>query len=184
MTKERVLRDEERVFGERRFRMTLALADELPVDIRVSAAHCLAFDADLGVLLVRHVDRQWTIPGGRTEPGESAEETMRREAMEEAAAVVSDPVVIATERIDLLAGEPDPAFPPPPAHQVFFVARLVALGSLVPNPETIESRVFPIDEALTLPGWIDHNGALFGAACALAIRRAGTGRGDGRRDRA
>jgi 8-oxo-dGTP pyrophosphatase MutT (NUDIX family) len=174
MTEEPVLRELEQTFGERRFRMTLALADDLPADIRVSAAHCLAFDAEQRVLLVRHVDRQWTIPGGRTEAGESAEQTMHREAMEEAAAVVDDPVVIATERIDLLEGEPDPALPPPPVHQVFFVARVVSVARVTPNLETLESRVFAIDEARELPGWIDHNGALFEAACRVARTRWAT----------
>ena len=166
-----ILRDHERSFGERRFRLTLALADVLPPDVRVSAAHCLAFDGDHRVLLVRHVDRQWTIPGGRSEAGESAVQTMHREAMEEAAAVVDDPLIIATERLDLLEGEPDPAFPPPPVHQVFFVARLVSLASLVPNAETLESRLFPIHEARALPGWVDHNEALFDAACDVAKSR-------------
>jgi 8-oxo-dGTP pyrophosphatase MutT (NUDIX family) len=165
-----ILRDHERSFGERRFRLTLALADHLPPDVRVSAAHCIAFDGD-HVLLVRHVDRQWTIPGGRTEPGESAVQTMHREVLEEAAAVVEDPVIIATERIDLLEGEPDPAFPPPPVHQVFFVARVVSLAPLVTNLETFESRLFPIDDARALPGWIDHNAPLFDAACQLASLR-------------
>jgi 8-oxo-dGTP pyrophosphatase MutT (NUDIX family) len=165
-----ILRDHERSFGERRFRMTLALADELPVGARISAAHCLAFDGGR-VLLVRHVARQWTIPGGRTEGAESAEQTMHREVMEEAAAVVADPVIIATECIDLLEGEPDPAFPPPPVHQVFFVARVVSLARVTANAETYESRLFPIDEARVLPGWIDHNGPLFEAACELARRR-------------
>ena len=164
-----ILRDHEQTFGERRFRLTLALADALPSDIRVSAAHCLAFDAGQRLVLVRHVNRQWTIPGGRTEAGESAEQTMHREAMEEAAAVVADPMVIATERIELLDGEPDPQFPfPSPMHQVFFVARVVSLAPVTPNLETLESRLFPIDEARTLPGWIDHNGALFEAACDVA----------------
>jgi len=166
-----ILRDDERTFGNGRFRLTLALADTLPADVRVSAAHCIAFDDDHRILLVRHVDRKWTIPGGRTEGDESAEQTMRREVREEAAAVVDDPVLIATECIDLLEGEPDPAFPPPPVHQVFFVARVVSLAQVTPNAETLESRLFGIEEARVLPGWIDHNGALFDAACDLAKRR-------------
>jgi 8-oxo-dGTP pyrophosphatase MutT (NUDIX family) len=168
-----ILRDHERTIGEARFRLTLALADAVPTDVHVSAAHCLAFDAKRRVLLVRHVNRQWTIPGGRTEADESAEQTMHREVMEEAAAAVDDALVIATERIDLLEGDPDPAFPPPPVHQVFFVARLVWLGTVTPNAETIESRLFATDEARLLPGWIDHNEALFDAACKRAHARWG-----------
>jgi 8-oxo-dGTP pyrophosphatase MutT (NUDIX family) len=162
-----ILRDHEQSFGERRLRLTLALADALPADVRVSAAHCLAFDREHRVLLARHVDRAWTIPGGRTEPGESAEQTMRREVLEEAAAIVEDPCVVATERIELLAGEPDPRYPSP-MYQVFFIARVVSVGAVVANAETYESRLFPIDEARLLPGWIDHNTRLFDAASERA----------------
>lgn len=162
---DRVLRDDERTFGTRLFRVALSLTTELPSNESISACHCLGFDELGRFLLTRHVDRQWTIPGGHREPGESAEAAMRREALEEAAAIVSDPELIAVERIDLLDGTPDSRYPDP-AFQVFFITRVVELGVLVPNAECTESRMFEIHEARAKPGWIDHNGELFDAAVA------------------
>lgn len=166
----RVLRDEERQLGDRRFRLTLSATDELPPAGHISAVHCLGFDGEGRFLLARHVDRQWTIPGGHREPGESALEALRRETREEAAAEISDPVLVAVERIDLLDGKPDPRYPAP-AFQVFFAARVDRVDPLVPNAECTESRLFAIDEARALPGWMDHNKPLFDAAVSIAAAR-------------
>jgi 8-oxo-dGTP pyrophosphatase MutT (NUDIX family) len=170
VTVPRLLRDEERTFGSRRFRLALSLTDELPPVDSISACHCLGFDDDGRFLLARHVDRQWTIPGGHREPGESAEDALRREAIEEAAAVIADPELLAVERIDLLAGERDPRYTDP-AFQVFFLARVVELGVLLPNAECTESRLFDLADARVQPGWVDHNGDLFEAAVS---RRRGS----------
>jgi len=161
----RLLREGEVTFGPRRLSVALSLTTELPPNESISACHCLGFDESGRFLLARHVDRQWTIPGGHREPGESAEDALRREALEEAAAIVSYPELIAVQRIDLLDGIPDPRYTDP-AFQVFFVARVDELGVLVPNAECTESRMFEIDEARAQPGWIDHNGELFEAAVA------------------
>jgi hypothetical protein len=95
---------------------------------------------------------------------------MHRETMEEAAAVVDDAVLIATEEVELLEGEPDPRYPVP-AFQVFFAARVSAIEPLVPNAECLESRLFDVDVARGLPGWMDHNQPLFDAALTLARSR-------------
>jgi len=50
---------------------------------------CLTYDGDRP-LLVRHRDRGWEFPGGHTEPGESVEDTARREAREEAGATLAE----------------------------------------------------------------------------------------------
>lgn len=51
-----------------------------------AAAICLT--PAKNVVLVRWTGGEWMIPGGRPEPGESWEDTMRREVMEEALAQV------------------------------------------------------------------------------------------------
>ena len=161
-----VLRDEVRTFGERRFRLTLVATSEMPPGENISAAHCLGFDHHGRVLLARHVERDWTIPGGHVEPGESPEEAVHRETIEEAAAVIRQPELVAVERIELLDGDPDPRYPVP-AFQVFFVATVVQLDTLVPNAECTESRLFSQQEARGLPGWMDHNAPLFDVASAV-----------------
>lgn len=169
-----VLRDVEREYGPSptRYRLTLTLTDECPPAASVSAAHCLAFSGDW-LVLARHVERQWTIPGGHVEPGESVIEAMRREALEEAGVMVGSPTVLAVERIERLSGPPSPTpsgHPyPEPAFQVFFVAPVV--GELVvPSAleECTESRFFSPDEARVAPGWCEQFPEFYEAALAWA----------------
>lgn len=162
-----VLRDEERDFGANRFRLTVRLTDEAPPRDHVSAAHCLAFAGDR-IVLARHVTRDWTIPGGHVEPGESVEEAMRREALEEAGAVVGRASLLAVERIERLSGPRSERYPEP-AFQVFFVAPVV--GTLVAPTaleECTESRLFAPDDARVAPGWVQDLPALYEAALAWA----------------
>src|SRR5690348_4346471 len=99
----RVLRDDVRQVGPAptAFRLTLELTRRLPPVEQISTAMCMAFDGDQ-IVLARHVDRGWVIPGGHVEPGETVEQAMRREAMEEAGAVVGVASLFAVERIERL----------------------------------------------------------------------------------
>jgi 8-oxo-dGTP pyrophosphatase MutT (NUDIX family) len=144
----RVLRDDVRQFGPEptTFRITLELTRRLPPAEQISTAMCIAFDGDR-IVLARHVDRGWVIPGGHLEPGESVEDAMRREALEEAGAAVGVASVFAVERIERLEGPPVSDRYSNPAFQVFFVARLVSLVAPSAVEECTESRLFSPDEA-------------------------------------
>jgi ADP-ribose pyrophosphatase YjhB (NUDIX family) len=150
-------------------RLTIELTDVEPPRTNTATAHCVGFDADGRVLLARHVTREWTIPGGHLEPEESAEDALGREAFEEAAATLGAVRLFATERGDLLEGEPNPKYAQP-SYQLFYVCRVTGLAPLAANDECLESRLFPVEEALTLPGWLDHNQDLFEAALDAAER--------------
>lgn len=97
------------------------------------AAHesvvCLTY---LGVrpLLVRHRDRAWEFPGGHTEPGESVEDTARREALEEAGASLDDIRVVG--HYVLSSGHVT----------VVTQARVSALAPITGDFETVEVRAF------------------------------------------
>ena len=163
----RVLRDDVRRFGEATFRLRLELTTRMPPVEQVATAHCLAFDGDR-IVLARHVEREWTIPGGHVEAGETVVEAMRREAREEAGAVVGVPSLIAVERIERLEGPPVSDRYTNPSFQVFFVARLASLQQPTAVEECTESRRFPPDEARSAPGWIQEHPDLYEAALAWA----------------
>ena len=166
-----VLRDEVREFGPAptRFRLTVSLTDVWPPEANVSAAHCLAFSGDR-IVLARHVERQWTIPGGHVEAGETVLEAMHREALEEAGVVVGPPTLLAVERIERLSGPPPPGRTyPEPAFQVFFVAPVIApLVAPSTLEECTESRFFSPEEARVAPGWCQDLPGLYEAALAWA----------------
>ena len=167
----RVLRDVEREFGPAdaptRFRLQLSLTDEWPPIPSISTAHCLAFDGEQ-VVLARHVTRQWTIPGGHVEAGESVDAALRRETLEEAGATIGVAELIAVERIERLSGPALSDRYTDPAFQAFFVAPLLALGPPTALDECTESRRFPPDEARRAAGWVQDNTELYEAALVWA----------------
>ena len=63
-------------------RITCYLTDNMPPRKYVSSARAVVIDRDR-VLLVQDPDESHIIPGGRLEPGETIEDAMRREVIEE-----------------------------------------------------------------------------------------------------
>jgi len=57
------------------------------------SAHCVVCDGAGSILLVRHVEGRWMLPGGAVEPGETPADAVRRECWEEASVLV-EPVRI------------------------------------------------------------------------------------------
>jgi 8-oxo-dGTP diphosphatase len=164
-----VVRDITEEFDGRQLRMVTRLDDGWPPLDHISTAHCLAFEGEQ-VVLAFHRHRDWTIPGGHLEPGESPEDAMAREAAEEAGAVVIDPILFAHEQIDPVDGTAsDPRYPVP-SFQLFFVARLVDLGAPSATEECTESKLFTPDEARQAPGWMQRNRSLYEAALDLTRR--------------
>lgn len=120
------------------------------------------------LVLALHTSRGWTIPGGHLEPGESAEDAMHREALEEAGITVADGILFAHEEIephDGIAADPKYAVP---AYQVFFVARLVAQGRITALHECTEARLFSPAEVRGIDGWPQRNLPLYEAALEIA----------------
>ena len=145
--------------------------DTPPGDDLVTAAFALAFDGDsLLMTKLRDARRGWDIPGGRLEPGETAERAMRREVYEETAARLGPARLFAYQRIRLGAPKPDAdAYPYPDSYMVFFRAPVFALESFVANDEAEERGLLPPS---AVPGtiWGRKNRALYDAALAAPGR--------------
>lgn len=167
-----VVRDIVQVFGGREFRLITRLDHRSPTVANISAAHCLAFSGP-DIVLALHATRDWTIPGGHMEPGESPEQAMAREAEEEAGITVADEILFAHEEIDPLDGVAASSRYTVPSFQVFYVARLVSRGPITTPEECTESRLFAPDQARAASGWIQRNGPVYEAALSLALSSYG-----------
>ena len=169
----RVVRDLDQEFGGKLFRLVTRVDRRLPPAANISTAHCLAFDGD-ELVLALHASRGWTIPGGHLGRGESAEEAMYREALEEAGITVANPILFAHEEIDPHDGvAADPRYPVP-SFQVFYVARLVAMGEITAMEECSEARLFAPDEVRAAEGWPQRNLPLYEAALEAARHELAT----------
>jgi 8-oxo-dGTP pyrophosphatase MutT (NUDIX family) len=67
------------------------------------STHCVIRDCDGRILLVRHVEGRWMLPGGAIDPGETPADAARRECWEEAG------VLVEPERILGVYGGPEAA---------------------------------------------------------------------------
>ena len=120
------------------------MRDEIPVQRTGLGAACAIFDGDGRVLLVHHTYGRlnWELPGGVSEPGETPDETARRELLEETGLHAE---------LDHLTGvylEPDHDFGPM-LHFVFRCRWLEGLDPVASSPEVSDVRYWPPDHLPT-----------------------------------
>jgi ADP-ribose pyrophosphatase YjhB (NUDIX family) len=116
--------------------------------IILASAELMILESEDRILLQRRTDNgQWAIPGGIMEPGETFEETARRETREEVGLDLGE-----LQFFTLLSG-PDFYFKYPNGDEVYnvtavYIARQFS-GTLVSDGESSEFGFYPLDE---LPG--------------------------------
>lgn len=146
----------------RRTRTWFVQSEEMPPRHLVTAA--LGFIvAGESLLLARIAGRDWDLPGGHLEPGESPEQAMRREVMEEAAAVVGRAQIFAHQYIH--ADDPAPEgfpYPHPDAYMVFFLGELERLEPFASTAESTERRLWSPEEAHRA-AWVQRHRPVYDA---------------------
>ena len=145
--------------------LRLVLTDVLPSMEHVTGAFALVFVGDqLLMTRLRDRARDWDIPGGGVEPGETPEEAMRREVYEETGARLGSARLFACQEIRLLGAKPEGyAFPYPDSYLVFYRAQVISLDPFSGNEETEGRGLLPPDEArATL--WVQRNHEFYEAA--------------------
>lgn len=146
--------------------ISLILDETLPPRELITSALALAFHEGNFLMTKLHA-RGWDIPGGHIERGETPEQTMRREVMEEAAVELGSVHLFGYQRIRLLGDVPEGyRYPHPESFQVFYIGAVAKILPFSPTAEAGARTFFPLAEALQ-QRWVQDNQLMFDAACRL-----------------
>lgn len=132
----------------------LFVADEMPPRELCRTAFGFVFDGER-VLLTRLSDRDWDIPGGHIDPGETPEVAAVREVWEETSARVEVIEPLGFQELEVFGPERETR-PHPVSYQVFFWTRLVELCPFRKTDESVERDWFEPDAARGIPTMRGH----------------------------
>lgn len=133
-------------------RLRTFVSDELPPGEYITSVRSFVLQGD-HVLVVRNPGGIHLLPGGRIEAGETFEETIQRELIEETGWTVSHLALISFTHFHHLNPKPEGyAYPYPDFIQINYMAQAVEhLPNLkLPDDYEIESYFHPINEVHTL----------------------------------
>lgn len=135
----------------------LYITDEIPPLTQCSTAFGFVF-VDDRIVLTRLRDRDWDIPGGVIDPGETPEQAAIREVWEETyvRAEIVEPIGI--QELEVFAPKPNGyRWPYPISVQVYYLCRLVEFADFATNAESTERRLFSPEEARAVPTMKNHD---------------------------
>jgi ADP-ribose pyrophosphatase YjhB (NUDIX family) len=130
----------------RRYRVAWYEPPFRPALAETTQALGICFTCDQLIVLVTWNGADWSLPGGTIEPGETLEQTLAREVLEEACARVLASTYIGCQRVEELDGEA-PAY-----YQTRFWAR-VELNPFTPEHEMTGRRLVAADEFRSTLFW-------------------------------
>ncbi len=115
---------------------TFTAADSYEGLSPVTQAYTVCLDDQGQVLLQKHPDRPWNIPGGKPELGETYEEAAIREVYEETNVRIKDPVMIGYQEVF-----ENGVFK---SFQLRFLAKVIAIDERQPDPDegVMRERLF------------------------------------------
>lgn len=152
-------------------RVRLLRVDELPPRALITSALGLFFAGD-ALLMSNLAQRGWDIPGGHMEPGETPEDTVRREVHEETGAELGPIRLFAAQQIEIAAPCPrDYRYPYPISYQVFYCGPVARLASFAATDEVSARGLFDPLQAQQL-AWVQTHPELYRAARSLVVGKS------------
>lgn len=135
----------------------LYITDEIPPTGVAATAFGFVFQGDR-ILLTRLRHRDWDIPGGTIEAGETPEQAAVREVWEETSARVAVLEPIGIQELEVTGPKP-PGYrwPYPVSAQVFFLCSLRELAEFRSNEESRERGFFAPEDARRVPTMVNHD---------------------------
>lgn len=127
----------------------------VPPKDQVSA--CMVVALHEGNIVLSRPKRGWGLVGGHREPGETAEDCIRREAIEEAAIELGELQLIGRWKTQKVFESKENFQYPPLAYQLLYVADVTKINDFMPLLEVEERTIVPLE---SLPD-LHHNFADF-----------------------
>jgi 8-oxo-dGTP diphosphatase len=129
----------------------LYITDELPAPELCRTAFGFTFNGDQ-VLMARLKNRDWDIPGGKIDPGETPQQAVVREVLEETFVQVDVVELVGIQEIELFGPRPENLqWIYPLSVQVYFLCRIKKLMPFKKNKESYERGFLDPDYAREIP---------------------------------
>ena len=125
----------------------------------ITQVYGIVFNDKGEILICRKGDGDWQIPGGHPEKGETINQTLEREMLEEADVVVTDIQILGVQKGEF-PDDPNSR----PHYQVRCIAKLKELLPQTPDPdngETWERLFIPSSEVTNYVKWNTTGDAMF-----------------------
>jgi ADP-ribose pyrophosphatase YjhB (NUDIX family) len=158
--------------GQVRLRLRAYLTDAMPPLEHITSSRCVVFQ-DQRIMVQRDTDGSHILPGGRREPGEGPEETVRREVLEESGWVIAEPVLLGFLHFRHITPKPEGyAYVYPDFLQVVYAANAVdfradailadghVLESVFRDERNVRELMLPASQRLFLDAALDVRGSL------------------------
>jgi len=126
--------------------VSLKLIDELPDMELISSAYVFAFDENKKLLLA-DLNRGWDIPGGHMDPGETPEDTARRETREETGVDVGALMLFGCMSITIDAQKPETyKYPHPTSIMPYYFTTEIVLGEFTEDEDSFGRGFFSMED--------------------------------------